>query len=203
MNDVDLLRRESAAAHTDTVDTGEDVFVRHGNEGRDVLPDQRAALNHRMFADAHPLMHGGMTSYHGPVAHLDLAGQRHAVGKDAVAAHHVIVGDMHIGHQQIVAADHRLAARRRTAGDGHAFADIVVIADLGGRILSLELQILRQAGDRSSRMDFATLADACTVVDDGTRADPAVVADSDVTRYIGKRFYGHVLADHGIGMNVG
>ena len=156
-----------------------------------------------MLADAYPLVHGCMTADNGPVAHLDLARERNAVGDHAVAAHHVVVSDVDIGHQQVVAAHHRLAARRRSAGDGHALADVVVIADLGGRILSLELQILRQAGDRGSRMDLAPLADARTVIDNGPGADPAVVADDDVARHVSKRLYGHVPADLGIGMNVG
>ena len=73
VDDIDLLRRKSAAAHADPVDSRELILVGHGDEGRHVLPDQGAALNHRMLADAYPLVHGCMTADNGPVADLDLA----------------------------------------------------------------------------------------------------------------------------------
>ena len=138
-----------------------------------------------------------------PVADLDLAGQRHAVGDDAVTADHVVVGDVDVGHEQVVVAHDRLAARRRAAADGHILADVVVVADLGRRDLASEFQILRQAGDGGCGVYPASFADARPVVDHGTGPDPAVVADDDVARHVSKRLYGHVPADLGIGMNVG
>lgn len=137
-----------------------------------------------------------------PVTHLDLAGQRNAVGDDAVVAHHVVVGDVHVGHDEVVVTHDGLAARGGAAADGHILADVVVVADFGGRDLSGELQVLRQAGNRSGRMDFAPLADAGAVVNHGAGANPAVVADDHVAGNAGKGLDGDVGTEFRVGMYV-
>ena len=42
-------------------------------KGGTSCPTRAPPLNHRMLADAYPLVHGCMTADNGPVAHLDLA----------------------------------------------------------------------------------------------------------------------------------
>lgn len=54
-------------------------------------------------------MYGYVAADNGPIADFDLSGERYAVGHDAVAAYHVVVGDMHVSHNQVVAADDGLA----------------------------------------------------------------------------------------------
>ena len=113
------------------VDAGEaQRIVADDDVGREVLTEERAALNHRVRTDVGPLVDGRMAADHDPVADMHLARERNAVGDDATAADHAVVAYVHVGHQQVAVADARGAGRGRAAADGDVFADVVVVADL-------------------------------------------------------------------------
>src|SRR5690606_1054588 len=78
----------------------------------------------------------------GPVIHDDMTGQGRVVDQDGVVADHAVVTDVHIGHQQVVVADARLATVLHGAAvNGHAFTNDIVITDLQPGRLPLVLQI--------------------------------------------------------------
>ena len=200
----DALLREAAARKSDLVDAGEtERVVAHDDERRQVLPEQRAALDHRVFADVGPLVDGRVAADDHPVADVHLARERDAVGDDAVAAHHAVVADMGVGHQQVVRSYARRARGGRAAADGDVFADVVVVADLAHGLLAGELQVLRQTRHRGGRVDLAAAAEARSVVDHGAGTDPAAVADHDVGCDAGERFHRHVGPEPGFGVDVG
>ena len=147
-------------------------------------------------------MYGYVAADNGPIADFDLSGERYAVGHDAVTAYHVVVGDMHVSHNQVVAADDGLAPGGGAPADGDVFADFVVVADFGRRFFTDELQVLRGAGDRSGRMDLAAFADAGSVVDHGSGTDPTVVADHHIAGDVGERLHRYVLSEFRVGMDV-
>lgn len=199
----DALGREAAARKPDFVDSGEaERIVADDDERRQVLPEEGAALNHGVRADAGPLVDGRVAADDDPVVDMDLASERNAVGDDAMAADDAIVADMDISHQQIAVADDGRARGLGAAADGDVLADVVAVADLAGGHLAVELEVLRQARHRSRGVDLTLPADAGPVVDDGPGTYPAIVADDHVARDAGERFYRDVGPQLGVGVNV-
>ena len=143
-----------------------------------------------------------MAADHHPVADMHFAGERYAVGDHAVVADDAVVAHMDVGHQQVAVADAGRARRCGAAADGHVFADVVVVADLGRGHFACEFQVLRQAGDRCGGMDLAPLADAGAVVNHRAGTYPAVVADNHVARDAGEGLDRDVVPDFGVGMNI-
>ena len=83
-----------------------------------------------MGADFAELVHQGVATENRPVAHADMAGQRHVVDQHSVVADDTVVAYMHRRHQQVVVADRRLRAiLYRTAMNGDTLANDIVIAD--------------------------------------------------------------------------
>jgi len=194
---------EVSAAQPHAVQSGiTHGIVVHGDIGRNVLPYEGTALNHDVRSYVRPLMHCGMTSYDSPVAHLDFARERYAVGENAVIAHHVVVRYVDVSHQQVVVADDGLAARCRSAAYGHVFAYFVVVAYLGNGLFAFEFEVLGRAGYGGCRMYLAAFAYARSVVNHRTRSYPAVVAYDYVAGDVCKGFYRYVVTDFGIGMYV-
>ena len=199
---LDLLIAEAATRQTHLVQTGitSRICVAHDDEGGHILRNAGHALDHGVVAHRAPLVDGCVAADDYPVADGHLAGQRYAVGNDAVAAHHVVVSHVYVGHQQVVVAHDGLTLRGRTAADRHTLADVVVVADLGRRSLTGKLQILGQTRNRGCRMDLATLADAGTVMDHCTRADPTIITNDHVACDVGKGLYGNIFAQLGVGV---
>ena len=115
-----------------------------------------------------------------------MSGQRSIIGKYAVAADNAVVGNMHIGHNEVVVADNRFARSRGTAVYRAAFADDIVVANLDSGVLAVELQILRDGGYDGTWKDLAVLTDTGSWKDCHIRTNPRVVADDDILIYGGE-----------------
>ena len=93
----DAFVRKAAARKPDLVDAREtERVVAHDDVGREVLPQQRAALHHGVRPDVGPLVDGGVAADDHPVADVHFAGERHAVGDHAVAADDAVVPDVDV-----------------------------------------------------------------------------------------------------------
>ena len=101
-------------------------------------------------------------------------------------ADHDVVADMAAGQDVIVRADHGGLAVARGAVDGDAFADGIVIADLGARQAALPFQILGPEPDGGEGKDLVLLPEPRVAIDHHMRMQPAA------------RPQLHVLADDAI-----
>ena len=140
---LDGLVAESAAAKAYQVDAREADGLLAGNHvGRNVLTGAAAALEHDVSAHAAELVEQAGGRDDGKVVDNHLAGKLRGVADDAAVANHAVVTDVHVLHQQVVAAHDGLSLRGRAAADGHILTDGVVVANLGRGVLALELQVL-------------------------------------------------------------
>ena len=204
-----LLLRESVAVESDSVES----HIRDGlagslHEGRNVFVDEGAALKHDVLAEVAELMHEAASAYYGAVVDLHLAGQLGGVGDNHAVADAAVVGDVGIGHDEAVLADHSLTFGRRSAVDGGTFAQRGAVAYDGERLLTLEFEVLRNAGHHGAGEDGYIVADARTgengyvavyhgvVADFHIVVDSGEIADADVIAYYRARMdvneFGHL-----------
>ena len=61
--------------------------------------------NHGVGANFKELVDAGVTSEDDPVCHLNMAGDADVIREYDVVTNLTVMGNMHIGHQQIIAAD--------------------------------------------------------------------------------------------------
>ena len=89
-----------------------------------------------------------------------MAREGDGIGKDAVIAHHAVVGDVTVGHHQVVVADPGDAtALHSPTSDRGELSERVVLTDLESRRLAVVLEILRIAPQRCMRVDLCARAD--------------------------------------------
>ena len=136
------------------------------------------------------------------VAHNDVAGKGGIVGKDAFAAHHTVVCNMDVGHEEVVGADDRAPRGGGAAVDGATFAYDVVVADFAGGVFAIEFQILRYGGNDGAGEDMAVFAYPCTGVDDHIGFDDSVVTDNHIFANGGEVAHLYVVAQDGFGVYV-
>src|SRR3954468_19446691 len=120
-----------------------------------------------MRADARELMHRRECTDGRPLLDYHVSGKRGIVGHDDMVAHKAIVRDVRVSHEQAVAAElSQPPATGRAAVDGDAFADLVMVADLEARLLTLELQVLRLHAQRHEWENPIIAADLCGAIYD-------------------------------------
>ena len=121
----------------------------------------------------------GTTSQDGPVVDFRFSCYAYIAGKDAVVSDYTIVGDVHIGHNQGVAADpgDELAAGLGAPVDSGALAygHVVTHLDIGN--LPFVFQVLRDGTDHGAREYLAVPAHPYITIDHRVRMDLATVAD--------------------------
>src|SRR5699024_2356705 len=106
------------------------VAARH-HIGGDVFQHQRAACRHGEVAEVAELVHAGHAAEDHAAAHMYVTGDGGVVGEDAIVGNHAVVRHVHIGHQQVVAADARQGiVLYRAAMNGDTLANDVVVAYL-------------------------------------------------------------------------
>ena len=108
---------------------------------------------------------------------------------------------MHVLHQQVAVTDDSLPLRCRATADGDVLADGVVVANLAGRLLALELQVLRLGGDGSPREELIVIANAGSEVNGDIVQEPVVVSYDDVLVYHAEGAYHVVVAQFCLGVN--
>src|SRR5690606_24489486 len=102
-----------------------------------------------------------------------------------------IVRDVHVRHDPVVVADHRLAlVLHRATADGAVLADRVAVADREPGGLVPVLLVLRIVADGGELVDAVVLP------------DPRGSLDHDVARDARPRPDLDVLADHGVGADL-
>ena len=181
MDGLDGLAGKPSAAQANKVDTGvAHGFLTGNDEGGDVLTGTGAALEHDVAAHMGELVEQTGGRDDGTVVDNHLTGEFCGVANDAAVADYAVVADMHILHQQVAIAYNGLAFRGCTTTDGDILTDGVVVANLTGGHLALELQVLWFRGDGSTWKYLVIIAEARTEVEGHAVQQFVVVADHDV-----------------------
>lgn len=137
-------------------------------------------------------MHSGQTAHDDFVAHGDVPGQGRGVGQDVVVADHAVVGDVRVGHHQVVRADAgHSAAALGAAMDGRKFADPVAVANDKRALFTAEFQVLGFAADAGHRMDMVFGAESREAFDLGSGVNDCFVADVNTVFDNGERANRH------------
>src|SRR5262249_18425708 len=123
----------------------------------------------------------GEAAQDGVVADVDVARDRGGVREDRVIADLAVVGDVHVSHEPVVAADARDARVLRGAAVERAeLADGIAVSDLQAGRLARVLLVLGPAAQRAVREDAVVPADSRPSLDHDVRAYRRARADLDV-----------------------
>ncbi len=133
-----------------------------------------------MRADLQELIDARVAAEHHPVSNFHMAGDADVVGENGMIPDDAVVRHVHIGHQQVVAANARVVAAHRCAPvQGTAFANDVVVADLQPGLLAGELLVSRVLTHGSELVDSVVLADPRIRLDHHVRTDLGTLTDFD------------------------
>src|SRR5690606_37836494 len=195
----DLLGTEAAALQTLAIDgAGGGRVARHHHVGGHILGEEGGGPGKAVGADRDELVHQHVAGEDRPVPHHHMAGEGGIVDQDAVIAHHAIVTDVDVGHQQVVIADGGLAPILHGAAvDGDPLADDVVVADHQPRGFALVLEVRGVLPHGGKLVDAVMGADHGGALDDHVGADLGIVADGDVRADDGPGTHLDVGADAG------
>ena len=112
------------------------------------------------------------------------------------------MGNVDVGHQQVVAADARdPVAFRRAAMNRYEFPNGIAIADFDAGGFAAVLQILGRESDRGKGKNPVVLADPGVAVDDRMGHHFCAFTEFDVLADQGVRTDRHAAGDLGVGMN--
>ena len=117
------------------------------------------------------------------------------------------MGKVAIGHDQTVLAYDGLFAVAGTSVDGHKFANGGTIANMNGRVLAIEFEVLGYSRNNSPRKYSTVLADPGPLHDGYVRPDPGTFADlhilvndrEGIDLYVGRQ--PGIRVNIGVGMN--
>src|SRR5690606_14335757 len=121
-----------------------------GNDiGRDIPQHNAATRAHGIGANSAELMYQGTATQHDIITDMDVSTQGGIVGHDQKISQDAVMGDMHIRHQQVVAADPDFALiLHRSPMDGATFANNVVVTNNHAVRLPLLLLVLTSFSDK-------------------------------------------------------
>ena len=123
-------------------------------------------------------MHRAQPGNRGLVLDRDVSGQLRAVGDDHVIADMTIVRQMHIAHQEAVAADARRDRVRGATIDGRVLAHGGFVADVDPRFLASILQVLRIATQDRADADLHAFSEPHIALECRTGGDVGAVANA-------------------------
>ena len=181
-NGGEALAIESSPLQSDRVHA---VAVRlalgdHARKRRHVLCNHGAGADIRVASDAAELVHGAKGSDTRVIIDVDVPGERGSIRENRVTANDAIVGNVRIGHEQIVAADPRdSASLRRAAADRRKLTKVVCISHHKFGSLAVEFQILRIPADRAKRIENIFPPNTRRPANDGVRLEHALLSEFD------------------------
>jgi hypothetical protein len=132
-----------------------------------------------------------------------MAGELHGIGNDATVSKNTIMRNMHIGHNEAVAAYFCFKSIGSTPAYGYKFPNYGVISNDHRGLLTRKFQILRERRNYSSRKNLYTVTQTGTIHYNGIWANPTVVPDFYIGCNGSKRFNPNIGSNTGIGMNIG
>jgi hypothetical protein len=137
-----------------------------------------------MFPDMAELVNYGETAQDGPIPNLYVSSQGCCIGHDDVIADLTIMGDVNIGHKQIVIANacgHGILGC--AAVQRGKLADDIAVTDLKASLFTTVFEILGIVADRGELEDPIIDTESCGSLDNGMWADGRAFADLDTRTY--------------------
>ncbi len=171
---------------------------------RDIAGYNAAHGREAVFADLAELVDQGKAAQDGVIVDVHVPRQGRGVGHDAAIAHHAVVRNVGVGHQQIVVADGRDAlVLNRAAMDGDEFADDVTVADLQSGRLTGVLLVLAILAHRRKLINSIVPADAGRPLEHHMRTDDGTGTYLHARSDNGKRPDADVVGQYRIGIDEG
>jgi hypothetical protein len=133
---------------------------------------------------------------------MSVAGKRGIIDENTVTADHAVVTDMDVGHQQVVVADGGFGTiLDRTAMNGDALADDIVVADDKTRGLALVFQVRRIFTHGRELVNAVMLADDSRPFYHHMGGDNGALTDLNVGSDDGPGTHLHIRRQASTGMN--
>ncbi len=131
-----------------------------------------------MRTDSAKLVHPCKTAQERIIFDADMSRQARTVGEYGVIAHVAIVRDMHVCHEEVVAANPRHAMTFFGSTIQRAILpDDIAIADLQTRRFASITEMLWRFADGAELVDLVPAPNGRRAVDNYMRTDPRLVAD--------------------------
>ena len=112
---------------------------------RYIFSNQRASLDHHMFADMHKLMDSGHSSQNRKIVYDHFTRQLTGIGDDTIITDLTVMSDMGISHNQTIIPDFSNSLSSSAPINSHTFADSRIISDFYNGLFTSEFQILGTA----------------------------------------------------------
>lgn len=126
----------------ETTDDGSISFS-HTKRGN-VLGERGGSGNHGVISDMDELVHGGESSNIDEIAHMDVPPKGRSIGKNATISYDTVMGDVGIGHEEVMIPDDGFAKIACGAWVEHGkLADEISIPNDELGLLSRVFEILR------------------------------------------------------------
>jgi hypothetical protein len=155
-----------------------------------------------VLPDLYKLVHSAHAANDRPVANGHMTRNLGVIAGNAIVANETIMGKMAIGHDEAVLTDHRLVTILGAPVHGHELPYGSPIPNEYIRVFSLELQVLRNRGDHSTRKNAAVPPDPRPFHDRNIRTDPGSFPDLYVLVDHSERVNLDIGSQFGVGMNV-
>ena len=143
-------------------------------------------------------MHRGEPANDSSILDGYMASQCADVRHDYPVAQLTVVGDMAIGEDGVVAANHRGITVTRGAVHGHVFSEGVAMADAGPGGTAFPFQVLRFQTDGGEGIDFVFVSEFRVAVENDVGMEFAVCTDRDVFTNDAKGTDFATIADGGL-----
>lgn len=201
---VDSIFGEAFITEEISIDAG----IGHGVVGNDgewgnVAIDAAAALYHGESADFGTAINYGVGRENGMRADDNISGYLSAIADDGVTDECGVVPDMNLSHDDTTIAYESGFAGIYAAIDDDVLADSDVVANNAISGLTFPAEILRIGADDRPLINLDIIAEGGAGNNACVGIDFAIVANGDICIDVGKRVNDDVLAEFGIGANVG
>ena len=149
-------------------------------------------------------MNRGQPPDNGHIFDRDMTGEGPVVGHHAMIADNAIVGDMRIGHEEIVVADNCFAVWARTGIGRYVFPENVICTDMQRDIVvAFKFFVLGNTSDDRPREKLAIFADGCVALNHAKTSYGDMLINGDALLDNGIRADGDMLPELGLRMDDG
>ena len=119
-----------------------------------------------MFRYAGKLVNQAAAADNSKIVNLHFSGYLGSIPDDDMIFQYAVVCNMGICHDQAIVSDNGFSFRGCSAVDRNTFADRRIVSDFCGCLFSVELQVLWNTGNYSSRENGTVVSDPCPVEND-------------------------------------
>lgn len=193
-----IFRGEALTTQADDVQSGHAVDALGCAVVGDVFAEGTVTLNDAVVTDAQELMKYRASTNECIVPDMDVSGDEHRIGDDAMIAHHDIMAEVGPHHEEVVVTDGGVAAFFGAPVDGDVLTQGVVPADADTAFDGFRItKVLGFLADDGTPSDAGSISDDGVANELRVRGDLAAWPDSD------RSFDNHVGTDVGCWIDAG